>query len=1147
MAGVRRLGRFTAILVTGFAALIPASSSRAVEAFDGRFQLHGFYENQTRVIARNFSGADDWDLTQWYQVLNLETEFDIAPDGWGPFDIMSAYARLEFRFDCVYDRACHIFPAVNSFGDRTRHLPKRLSDSRRTGFTDNQFTGHVRKRHGIPFDRLGIQYGVPLVDTDGVGPAYDNPYGAPVIYNDRNTMRIWNVPGIDTLFGVAGMDGELGTPDDPAAFVLSNFLDFEFASRKVRGSVNNVGTQTLGPWLPKNFVDPTGALADKPNPFSPMDENAVVLGPGSFGGNAREYRPAPLIPAGKNPVDQQFARGIYYPNKGVANLIADDNLDNFDQNFREAELKWNRGASQQQTHFLKEAYIDIELFDSSLWLRLGKQSIVWGKTELFRTTDQFNPQDLALATLPSLEESRIALWAARAVWSLWQVGPLEDVRLEFAANIDHFEGADFGQCGEPYTVNAACNLRAGLFAHGITGYGLVGATKPEDPWEDIKGLEVGFRAEFRWDRFSFAVTDFYGYDDFPYADQVFRYERNVDPFSGRPRRNMSREPCDPDGVRPAAVGGVGVTTGCLGPDEDALVNHHANQQLFAFICSTSIGFTTLDLSVCAQSVFNSSTVVSGFPINEVLGLVLTGDPSGIGIGAALIAALAPPGVGIGDIPIVDLGLADRTGNGASDNPANNGFAGIFPHLDNHLSAEQRALLGCGPFWGPDQAAAARPCSTFGIDLLNAEASAFTSAWITQPGVQGTSFLNLTGPAPGTIPWYARNGRFNCQRFEENTGLQVLPGCRAPGERGYDPTVDFDPQDLVGVNEAALPAASALITSVFDCGVTGGTEGAAPTAVAGGFCGTGNPFTGESWYSTMDAFSWNFQMLLVVFSAIGATGQDGVAGTPDDFLDIDVFDPLNPMDQDKCSWVAPQFCSNISALLSVMGRRRNSIVAGGNSRYGRHDFVWHGGSSNRLKWKKRNVLGFAMDFAEDTTKTNWSVETTWIHNLVVGDNGALDGAGEIDQFNLTVSVDRPTFINFLNQGRTFFINSQWFFRYEEGWKASMPRNGPFNVLFTLTAFTGFYQDRLNPSITSVYDFMSESGAVLPSINYRFNESFSVEFGMALFYGKWQSTRMPLSPVALGDQARSGAYREFSERGLALVRDRDEVFVRLRKTF
>ena len=67
------------------------------------------------------------------------------------------------------------------------------------------------------------------------------------------------------------------------------------------------------------------------------------------------------------------------------------------------------------------------------------------------------------------------------------------------------------------------------------------------------------------------------------------------------------------------------------PGGAPLVNHAANQQVFAFICSTSIGFTTLDSSVCAQSVFNSPTIVSGFQISEVIGTVLTGDP-----GAAIL-------------------------------------------------------------------------------------------------------------------------------------------------------------------------------------------------------------------------------------------------------------------------------------------------------------------------------------------------------------------------------------------------------------------------------------------------------------------------------------------------------------------------------
>ena len=54
-----------------------------------------------------------------------------------------------------------------------------------------------------------------------------------------------------------------------------------------------------------------------------------------------------------------------------------------------------------------EAYVDIEAFEGRLWLRIGKQTIVWGKTELFRTTDQFNPQDLALASLPGAGALRV--------------------------------------------------------------------------------------------------------------------------------------------------------------------------------------------------------------------------------------------------------------------------------------------------------------------------------------------------------------------------------------------------------------------------------------------------------------------------------------------------------------------------------------------------------------------------------------------------------------------------------------------------------------------------------------------------------------------------------------------------------------------
>ena len=112
-----------------------------------------------------------------------------------------------------------------------------------------------------------------------------------------------------------------------------------------------------------------------------------------------------------NPDGLLQAQGLYYPSAGARKVVTSGRLDALNFNFDEDEREWNRGDAQQRTKELKEAYVDLELLDSRLWLRLGLQNIVWGKTELFRTTDQFNPQDVALSTLPSLEESRIALWA----------------------------------------------------------------------------------------------------------------------------------------------------------------------------------------------------------------------------------------------------------------------------------------------------------------------------------------------------------------------------------------------------------------------------------------------------------------------------------------------------------------------------------------------------------------------------------------------------------------------------------------------------------------------------------------------------------------------------------------------------------------
>ena len=245
-------------------------------------------------------------------------------------------------------------------------------------------------------------------------------------------------------------------------------------------------------------------------------------------------------------------------------------------------------------------------------------------------------------------------------------------------------------------------------------------------------------------------------------------------------------------------------------------------------------------------------------------------------------------------------------------------------------------------------------------------------------------------------------------------------------------------------------------------------------------------------SELAALSFNMMQFLVTASCDVFRGRRGGRSR--------VFQPAGRVEPDKCSFAAPQFCGNVKGFLGVAGPNRNKVKAGGNQNFGRRDFVWDSGGELALRYAKRNVVGLSSDFSEDVTKTNWGVEFTWIGaQPYLDSNSFSNGVTDSNSLNLTVSVDRPTFINFLNANRTFFFNTQWFFQYLTNYNGGFQHNGPFNVLFTFAVFTGYYQDRLLPTMVTVYDFGSQSAGLLPSITYRFNESFSVTIGHQLVHG------------------------------------------------
>jgi hypothetical protein len=1657
-------------LAAAFAAgmLLPASGARAIEALEGRVQLHGYTEMQVRALDDKFS--QELDLSQWYNVLNLELEFDIAPDGFGPIDVMSAYVRAEGRYDAIYSQGFYMFPSVNTFGDNSQNLPRRLRDgeSKQRGGVIPATDRFGDYKKALQPDRDPATLAPPIMNIPTSSPACQTP-GDPncpvflginavpgVLLPDglnvaaggpnevtRNGRESANgvgrgFPGFDFFFAQAGPDNLLGNADDPARYVFDHVRNFAFTFKQIRGPVG-ADTQVMGPWLPKNFVVANALNTDRGNPFRgrvapapplridlggfnpdqfgaarpsairynqadlllnpaallstipapapgeqtfatidlldpimqrillapgqvpglPFDVNSVYLdlrgwptqggassvrallsstypgrftpnplsatglsaspdlsddfggdfmggvvpcadptadtavpiragtapanpiaqciessstgggpGPGSTGqiggtpGNPpnvdpgdpkgsytapglakmtggkgeRPFRPAPDLPSlGQRLIartdtntlvdigtvqslnrNHQQAQGLYLPSKGTVRQLKSGHLDSLQLNYDQVDRSWNRGQSQQNNKELKEAYVDVEVLDSRLWMRLGLQNIVWGKTELFRTTDQFNPQDLALSSLPSLEESRIALWSARFVYSLYDVGPLEDVRLEFATNLDQYQPSDLGACGEPYTPDLVCSLYAGVFAHSMLGVGVVGIDRPESPWKDFSDLEFGGRVEWRWDRFSFALTDFWGFSDFPNAQATYFYDRTVDTQTGRPLvgvlpgeqpgkcglaageraidnmntttgspYNATGTPINlaynssfashPFSVTPGAPqfdplapgfsvlkrGGVGTDPDCLRPggapggtdafafdqstlaDTNALQNHHANQQIFAWICSGTVGIAAaLDAGSCAWTIFSSDAVLQRqlLPVSfvESLTALMAGEQTGSGGPNQFMGLIANniKGATIGSqlipMPLASLNQlynnpnnpfdrnldGDNTDTANCDDPTDTsncdlgGFDGFdgrvqitgrlpvgispqisnFVTLDRGLTNEQRALLGCGPFYAErcDSSLAYRNTTrtTYfgnygGLDFMNMEASALVQSW---PGIEGTKVGDTTTSTaiqPGTVGWAPvdDNGNFNngiggpiCTRFVMNEHREIkLPGCRGVKtlevvtngggnpevqisfEPGYLPSIDgcvigtqvrwtghptvnvvpapgqqWSPQlqaELALCNGAitkkVVPnrvfvrdANGNVVLNAFGQPTTAPNPACTGTAIGTGVDAQGlrvcnaqsvtlqdlplfhptagcvasdghydafgpddcrywmyrnlvNEFfttgTAQLFQNELAAFSWNFLMFLTLTScniaSFDLNGNDHrltTTGGPRDLGpannapgstgDPQCFDPRAPYTAGRCSISSPEYCTNVKGFLTAAGVTRNTALAGGNSRFGRRTFIWHSGGELTLQYQQRNVLGFSSDFAEDHTKTNWGVEFTWIPDVPFTDNDAWVGQSHSDTVNLTVSVDRPTFINFLNPNRTFFFNSQWFFNYITNYHNGYTFDGPFNVLFTFAMFTGYFQDRVQPQFVTVYDFRSQSGALLPSFQYRFTESFSVTVGTMFFFGRTELKDMPVREYApAANRSGPNAYENGVDNLLSLIRTHDEAFMRLRWTF
>lgn len=117
--------------------------------------------------------------------------------------------------------------------------------------------------------------------------------------------------------------------------------------------------------------------------------------------------------------------------------------------------------------FIREAYLKktYTLADGSdLFLKLGRQQVVWGRTDLFRVLDVINPVDYSRNNIyDELQDIRIPMWIAQAEWRFGGSESMQERNLQLVWNFDKFRPNNLGQCGTANTI-----LDAGCFFRGMT-------------------------------------------------------------------------------------------------------------------------------------------------------------------------------------------------------------------------------------------------------------------------------------------------------------------------------------------------------------------------------------------------------------------------------------------------------------------------------------------------------------------------------------------------------------------------------------------------------------------------------------------------------------------------------------------------------
>lgn len=146
---------------------------------------------------------------------------------------------------------------------------------------------------------------------------------------------------------------------------------------------------------------------------------------------------------------------------------------------------------------LREAFVDLTL--NKLDVRVGKQQVVWGKTDGFRVLDTVNPLDYKEFVLSDFLDARIPLWMGKIEYYFTTDFSLQALVIP---DMQFFEQAKSGSEYELITLTIPEGIRA-----------IINDT--EEPEESFENTEYGLKFTGFYKGWDFTLNYLYSWDDVP--------------------------------------------------------------------------------------------------------------------------------------------------------------------------------------------------------------------------------------------------------------------------------------------------------------------------------------------------------------------------------------------------------------------------------------------------------------------------------------------------------------------------------------------------------------------------------------------------------------------------------------------------------